>query len=466
MRKIQLAFPSGGSKLSSTGVLPPLGILSLGTYLKRAMPELEVEVLDGELLGDRTIDLLDGDVLGISTTGANYYNGIVLARAAKRKGMRNVLGGPHATVKHEQILRRQLSVDAVIRGEGEKPFLDYLRAMGDIAALRTIKDLSFREGSEVVISERRAPCELPPLDTIPAPDYSLLGDFGRQYMYNFEDHPYTARDYTRFSSMESQKGCQKSVDKGRCTFCARIDKGLRRLEPEEFWQRVEASADQWGKTMIWDYSDSFTGARDDWLLRVAYERPPHLNNVYLKIFARADELDEVTVDLLRHVRVREVFVGFESGDQQKLESVNKGTTLEQNLAAVHNLRRANIETYGSFIYGMPGEDARSLELTLRHAEDLMSVGQLSAMGIRCFFPLAGMPDYQRLVNKLRKDGCSALADELVECDAFDPVDLQRLWLHHMTNTSYEEIRHYHFRLMDAAHRHDVRINGPERLLLL
>ena len=52
----------------------PLGIVSVGTYIRQNNPGIDVEILDGNnvLSLDQVIDRLDADVVGISATAGGY----------------------------------------------------------------------------------------------------------------------------------------------------------------------------------------------------------------------------------------------------------------------------------------------------------------------------------------------------------------------------------------------------------
>ena len=475
--KIQLVFPEGGSKLSSSGVLPPVGIISLATYLRSKRPNLEIQLFDGEVTAqDGIIASLNGNIVGISITGANYHNALEIAKEAKRRGAKVILGGSHATVKHRQILEKQTEIDAVVRADGETALYEFLEAniTGNHEKLRAVRNLSYRDADNSIrVNPTLRKCEESDLNDIPAPDYSLLGGLLGQYSRNFQNHSYRKEGYTRFVSLESQKGCAKtereSEKKGRCSFCARIDKGLRRLNPQEFWSRVKQLYDPDGKTMVWDVSDSFSGAiseRDDWLKQVAEGNPSDLEGkVSFKIFGRADEMDKKSIKYLKQIGVYEVFIGFESGDQKKLDAINKGSTLEDNLKAVENLKKYGIQTYVSLVYALPGEDSQSLERTCQHTKELIERGKIAGIGARVLFPLAGSIDHQRLLRKLRESEKADLAEEIKNCDYYDAGDLQRLWIEHMTNTDMSEIIKYHKKIMNLAESYGININDEQRLFL-
>ena len=155
----------------------------------------------------------------------------------------------------------------------------------------------------------------------------------------------------------------------------------------------------------------------------------------------------------------------ESGDQRKLDAVNKGLTLEDNLRAVENLKNYGIRTYVSLIYALPDEDVESLERTYQHTKELIERGKIVGIGARVLFPLAGSIDHQKLLRRLRESGKGELAGEIRATDYYDVGDLQRLWIEHMTNTNMDEIREYHKKVMKLAEGYGIKINDEQRLCL-
>ena len=77
----------------------PLGILSVGTYIKQNNPGVEVEILDGNnvLTLDAVKSRIDADLVGISATAVGYDHAIEVAKVAKQRGARVILGGAAAT---------------------------------------------------------------------------------------------------------------------------------------------------------------------------------------------------------------------------------------------------------------------------------------------------------------------------------------------------------------------------------
>jgi radical SAM superfamily enzyme YgiQ (UPF0313 family) len=85
--------------------------------------------------------------------------------------------------------------------------------------------------------------------------------------------------------------------------------------------------------------------------------------------ARAD-VDYETMRLMKKAGCRLFCVGFESGDQQILDNIRKGTRIDRIRSFVKDAKRAGILVHGCFMVGNRGESRETLETTLRFAKEL------------------------------------------------------------------------------------------------
>jgi radical SAM superfamily enzyme YgiQ (UPF0313 family) len=79
--------------------------------------------------------------------------------------------------------------------------------------------------------------------------------------------------------------------------------------------------------------------------------------------ARVD-VDLETMQVMKKAGCRCLCVGFESGNQQLLERMKKGITLEQSHAFMQAARKAGILVHGCFMVGLPGETRQTMGETL------------------------------------------------------------------------------------------------------
>ncbi len=152
IERIQLVHPTTNyAKSIHSAVVPPLGLVVIGSEVKKRYPSIELEILDGEILNQKKLeDIVDADLIGISVNQYNYSNGLNIAKIAKRKGSIVVLGGPHTNYLSSEILKNRPFVDYIVIFQGEKAFPSLIESIIKRKDLDGIKNLAYR-GKEKII---------------------------------------------------------------------------------------------------------------------------------------------------------------------------------------------------------------------------------------------------------------------------------------------------------------------------
>ena len=137
--------------------------------------------------------------------------------------------------------------------------------------------------------------------------------------------------------------------------------------------------------------------------------------------ARPDGLTDGAIRLMRSAGCVKIYMGLESGDNETLRLMNKKTTVEIGIRAVHKLHDSGIKVGGFFIVGYPGETKDSIEKTFSLALSL----PLEDISFNVPFPLPGSALYSR-VSGLDADADWAVENEtkFVYCSEFDTVWLK------------------------------------------
>ena len=95
----------------------------------------------------------------------------------------------------------------------------------------------------------------------------------------------------------------------------------------------------------------------------------------------------------------QVFVGTESGNQDTLNLIQKGTKLTDYMRLVEISRDVGLPLRFSMIVGFPGESDRSVNDTLDLIESLEDEPYVSISGPKLFTPYPGTPQYEAAVER-------------------------------------------------------------------
>jgi len=94
------------------------------------------------------------------------------------------------------------------------------------------------------------------------------------------------------------------------------------------------------------------------------------NKVPFSANSRADFVDINVLKKLRRAGCRLLCVGYESGEQKILDSINKALTIERALEFSTATKKADIMVHGCFMVGNPRETKETMEKTLKYAKKL------------------------------------------------------------------------------------------------
>lgn len=255
--------------------------------------------------------------------------------------------GVHVTSLPEYTLE-QTKLDSVVRGEPEAICLDLVKALRDGASLGGVKGLSYRNNGQVANNPPALFIE--DLDSLPFPARDLLDN--RLYTMPISNRPYTL--------MITSRGCPH-----RCIFCtARQYYGqrLRLRSAKNIGDELE-EIQKLGIDDVTMWSDTFTINRQ-FVVDVCQEILRRDLQINWMANSRVDTVDEELLKLMKQSGCTVMSYGVESGVQQILDNVKKGTRLHQVEDAFDWTRRAGIETIAHVIFGLPGETRETIEQTI------------------------------------------------------------------------------------------------------
>jgi len=145
----------------------PIGMMSIAEYLDRHGYKVIVDNLCDRMVSSQTFDPeqhlknISAQEFAIGLHFQQHSQGAMeIARLCKQfhPGSLVVMGGLTATRFHEEIIRKYDYVDAVIRGETEKPFLEFVRALEKEGRISGTPNLTYRtESGEIKSTSLMAP---------------------------------------------------------------------------------------------------------------------------------------------------------------------------------------------------------------------------------------------------------------------------------------------------------------------
>ena len=117
------------------------------------------------------------------------------------------------------------------------------------------------------------------------------------------------------------------------------------------------------------FEDDTFGVNRKWLKEFLNKLIEEKLDIAWSCQIRAD-LDLETLKLMSKAGCRLVIVGFESANQQILNNIKKGITVEQMKKFAENIKKAGIFLHADFIIGLPGETKETIQQTFQFIKEI------------------------------------------------------------------------------------------------
>lgn len=345
---------------------PALGVMWVAAMLEQAGHTCEIIDQDADEADlDAILQRLeDGrfDVLGLTAVTPTYPNAVQIARAAKVRfpQLPIILGGIHATVD-PLACAREPAFDFVAVGEAEITAVELVDAiLAGTGAYAGIRGILYRDAAgEVVATGARALA--PDLDDYPYPAVHLIRSL-RNYAPPDAVQPPAA-------PIMVSRGCP-----GQCTYCETkniFGRRTRFRSPENVIGEIRRLVTEYGVREIHFLDDVITANRK--FVRAfcdLLKREPYRLHLQVSNGLRADMVNAEILTALKEVGLRNVGFGIESGNERVLQIIKKGITKDQVRAAVQTAKSVGLETWGFFLFGLPGDTEESIRDTVDFAIEL------------------------------------------------------------------------------------------------
>ncbi len=282
------------------------------------------------------------DLLAFSAvTNTIQWNSQVMARYKEKTDIPIIMGGVHATILPEQVLKRT-AANILCIGEGEDAFVEVANRIEAGKDYKDIANIWVKEKDGSIIRNEMRPLK-EDLDSLPFPDrdifaqYGMLGD--RAYILSGRGCPYQCTYCFNHVYRELYKG------KG---------KWIRRRSPENILEELRQYKAKYGLKTVHFLDDDFT--LDAKWLKEFCQRYKEDFNLPFHALIRANHATPEVILALKSANCRDLAFGLEAGAPEIRNGVMKRNMSDETIIYAAKLIKKggiNLSTFNMF--GMPGE---------------------------------------------------------------------------------------------------------------
>jgi len=233
--------------------------------------------------------------------------------------------------------------------------------------------------------------------------------------HNLDELPFIDRELTKWKLYAYENGNYKYIPGtymysgrdcwwNRCTFCV-WDHTLnprgsyRRFSPERLFAEVKHVVDKYGVREIFDDAGTMCVGPSlkkfcELLIESGYNK-----KVVYSCNMRLNALTQDYYDLMKKANFRFVLFGLESANQETLDKLDKGLTVEEIEKGVRMAKKAGLEPHVTIMLGYPWEPEHSALNTIKLAKNLFKKGYIDTMQVTIIIPYPGTPLYKECIEK-------------------------------------------------------------------
>ncbi|MGA7219238.1 MAG: radical SAM protein [Candidatus Sulfotelmatobacter sp.] len=387
-----LADKKNRSKAARVGILPPLGLGYIAAVLQRSghtvkIIDTRLDLWSPELAQE--IEEFNPGVVGISIFVISEIEGYRLATEIKKvlPYVPVVMGGPQVGYFPKAPLERCPAVDITVQGEAEYIMRDLVEALETRGSPEGIHNIFYR-GADGSIIAGPSTSAVPDLEELPLPARELMElDRYAPEVYEFQRLPAT--------NILATRGCAY----GQCTFCfeaGQFRTKYRYQSAAKLIREIEGLRDEYGiREVVFNDDDLLSNGK---LLtefsELAIQRKL---GVRWSCWGRVTPCNKKLLDTIAKAGCWLVSFGIESGNQDLLDKLQKGMTLEKCRQVVAWAHEAGIETHGTFMIAIPGETPAKAQKTIDFSIEL----DLTYAAFIPTHPLYGTPLFETCISEGR-----------------------------------------------------------------
>ena len=311
------------------------------------------------------IDEFKPDLVALYTGRLSEDNDIEFGDKIAERGYRTVFVGPYTSINPTAVLKKSQKVELAIKKEFELP-LEELASNAD--PLKTF-NVYFKElkSGEITSNECRPLLQTKLLDQFP-----LITEYFHRQL-NISSYK-TPSELYPFIDVMSGRGCAW----GKCNFCLWVQTFVVEDRPKAIYnlRSIDRFMEEFDYVVRFMPEVKSIMIQDDLLTN---PRALEISNTILErdykirwsCYAKPNtNLSLETLRLMRKSGCLNLHVGFESGDPEVLDKIDKGNTVEQSMEFARDAHEAGLQLHGDFSLGHLGESRESMQRTIQFAKEM------------------------------------------------------------------------------------------------
>lgn len=302
----------------------------------------------------------DYGLIVLDTSTPSIYNDVNFGSLLKKIFPNSyvVLMGTHPTALPKETLELNNDIDAIAKGEADYIIRDLAIALRDNKSLSEVKGLVYRDKEKIVFNE---PMPLiTDVDSIPWASKLI-----KQFL-DPKDYFFAAAKYPEIQIFTG-RGCP-----ARCYFCVfpqtihghkyRVRSAIDVVNEFEY---IVNNFPYVKEVVIEDDTFTINKERTQEICKLLIERG--INKKIKWLCNARVTLDYETMVLMKKSGCTLIIPGIESGSQELLNNMKKGTKISQIEEYVKNAKKAGLLIHACYMVGNKGETRETMKETLRFA---------------------------------------------------------------------------------------------------
>ncbi|MFH1905713.1 MAG: radical SAM protein [bacterium] len=276
------------------------------------------------------------------------------------KDIKIIIGGVHATIMFEQLLKN-FEIDYVVLGEGEETILELLSALDTRKDVSNVKGIAYSLNGNIVKNSDRKLIEN--LDKIPFPKHELFITPKRI-----------------MACILTSRGCPF-----KCSFCClhTISKRIyRERSVANIVSEVEYIVNNFKNIKLIQVADDTFNLNQQRVIDLCKEIIKRKIKIKFSCSARIKPASVEMFELMEKAGFISIGFGLETGSKKLLKSIHKNITQEdakETFGMLKNIKDINIVAY--LIVGFPGESIDTVNETISFLKELYNIRRFKNHGV-------------------------------------------------------------------------------------